>query len=71
MDNVKLNAQLWHIFNEMIDLINQNIQQNQRIEDKKQAELLEVLNTLEIEEDKEREWLIAQTYLYPSNSGKI
>ena len=42
------------IFNEMIDLINQNIQQNQRIEDKKQAELLEVLNTLEIEEDKEK-----------------
>lgn len=54
MDNVKIDAHLWHIFNEVIDLINQTIQENQRIEDKKQAELLEMLNTLEIEEDKEK-----------------
>ena len=55
MDNVKINAHLWHIFNEIIDLINQTIQENQRIEDKKQAELLEMLNTLEIDEDKEKQ----------------
>ena len=71
MNNVKINAHLWHIFNEFIELVKHNISQNQRLDDKKQAEFLEELSRITIKEEEIEEWLTAHTYQYPNNCGKI
>ncbi len=52
MDNVKINAHLWHIFNEFIELVKHNISHNQRLDNKKQAEFLEELSRITIKEEE-------------------
>ena len=71
MNTVKIDAHLWHIFNEFIELVKHNISHNQRLDDKKQAEFLEELSKITIKEEEIKEWLTAHTYPYLRNCGKI
>ena len=56
MNTVKIDAHLWHIFNEFIELVKHNISHNQRLDDKKQAEFLEELSRITIKEEEIEEW---------------
>ena len=52
MEKVKINEKLWGILTQIICLINEEIGENKREEDRKQAEFLEELSKITIKEEE-------------------